>query len=130
MAAVINGNRMFCTNCKGDFFLVLPIPLTEMVITMRDFTKLHKGCAKHYSESEIKHLTKKNMNTYTIYNSPTDYPNTYVARRFEIENVPIAKEVFMVDTDLDKIRTKLSEMGLFKIPRDESDDEKIVETWL
>lgn len=130
MAAVINGNRMFCTNCKGEFFLFLPIPLTEMVSTMKNFTRLHKVCKKHFSESEIKHLTKRNMNLYTIYNSPTDYPDTYVARRFEVENTPIAKEIFMIDTDLENIRTKLSEMGLFLIPRDESDDKKIVETWL
>ena len=73
------------------------------------------------------------MNLYTIYDSPTDYPNTYVARRWQVigtENEPVAMEVFMVDADLDKIRDKLFGMGLFKIPRDESDDQKIVETWL
>lgn len=73
------------------------------------------------------------MNLYTIYDSPTDYPDTYVVRRWEVvanEKDPVAKEVFMVDTDLFKIRTVLLNMGLFLIPRDESDDEKIVETWL
>ncbi|HEY6143704.1 MAG TPA: hypothetical protein VIV55_09870 [Flavobacterium sp.] len=133
MAAVINGNRMFCTNCKGEFFLILPIGLTEMVSTMRTFEKLHKGCTKHFSESETKHLIEKNMNLYTIYNSPTDYPDTYVARRWQVvpsENKPDAMDIFTIDKDLDNIRKKLSEMGLIRIPRDESDDEKIVETWL
>lgn len=104
-----------------------------MCATMNAFTKLHKGCKKYYSESEIKHLTKKNMDLYTIYDSPTDYPNTYIARRWKVEapeNEPVAMEVFMVDSDLDKIRIKLREMGLFKIPRDESDDKNIIETWL
>ena len=133
MASLINGNRMFCTHCKGDFYLVLPMPLTEMCATMRAFTKLHKGCKQHYTNNTIKHLIKKNMNLYTIYNSPTDYPDTFVARRWEVvppENEPVAMEVFMVDADLDKIREKLFGMGLFKVPRDESDDQKIVETWL
>jgi hypothetical protein len=73
------------------------------------------------------------MNLYTIYDSPTDYPNTYVARRWEIvspDNVPTAMEVFMIDADLQKIRDKLFLMGLFPIPRAETDDKKIVETWL
>ena len=132
MASLINGNRMFCTNCKGEFNLVLPIGLTEMCQIMRAFTRLHKGCKKHFAESAMKHLITKNMNLYTIYNSPTDYPDTYVCRRWKIdhENNPVAMEVFMVCTDLEKIRNKLFEMGLFKIPRDESDDKKIVETWL
>jgi hypothetical protein len=133
MAALINGKRMFCTNCKGDFYLVLPIGLTEMCQTMKAFTRLHKGCEKHFSESEIKHLIKKNMNLYTVYNSPTDYPDTYVVRRWEVvppENEPKAMEVFMIDADLKKIRSELSKKGLFKIPRDESDDQKIVETWV
>lgn len=73
------------------------------------------------------------MNLYTIYNSPTDYPNTYVVRRWEIvtpENVPKAMNIVMIGSDLDFIRNALREMGLFVIPRDASDDEKIVETWL
>lgn len=73
------------------------------------------------------------MNLYTIYNSPIDYPNTFVVRRWEVvppENKPIAKNIVMIGSDLDFIRNALREMGLFVIPRDESDDEKIVETWL
>jgi len=73
------------------------------------------------------------MELYTIYDSPTDYPNTYVCRRWEVlapENVPVAMNVVIIDTDLDKIRNQLREIGLFRIPRDESDDKKIVETWL
>ncbi len=53
MPPLINGNRMFCTNCGGEFFLVLPMPLTEVVSTMRAFTRLHKECSKHYPEKPI-----------------------------------------------------------------------------
>jgi len=73
------------------------------------------------------------MNLYTIYDSPTDYPNTYVCRRWEVlapENVPVAMNVVIIGQNLDIIRKELREMGLFRIPRDESDDKKIVETWL
>jgi hypothetical protein len=73
------------------------------------------------------------MNLYTVYDSPTDYPNTYVVRRWEVvasNNKPVAMEVFMVDADLNKIRSKLREKGLVALHRDESDDKKIVETWI
>jgi hypothetical protein len=53
MASLISGNRMFCTNCKGEFLLVLPIGLTEACVTMRAFIRLHKECYKHYPEKEI-----------------------------------------------------------------------------
>lgn len=73
------------------------------------------------------------MNLYVVYKSPTDYPDTYVCRRWEIDfpdNKLFAMEVFMIDDDLDKIRTELRKKGLFKISRVEGDDEKIVETWV
>ncbi len=73
------------------------------------------------------------MNLYTIYNNPTDYPDTYVVRRWEIvapENKPTPKNVVIIGSDLNEIRSALREMGLYVIPRDETDDEKIVETWL
>jgi hypothetical protein len=133
MASLINGNRMFCTNCKGDFFLILPIGLTEMCEIMRAFTKLHKDCKKHYTESETNHLIKNNMNLYTVYESPSDYPDNFVVRRWEIvapDNVPVAKNVVIIGQNLDIIRKELREMGLFRIPRDVSDDKKIVETWV
>lgn len=73
------------------------------------------------------------MDLYTIYYDTLDYPHTYVCRRFKIEyleNKPIAKEVFMIDDDLEKIREALYIKGLFPITRDENDDPKIIETWL
>lgn len=73
------------------------------------------------------------MNLYTVYESPTDYPDKYVVRRWEVEapdNVPTAKNVVMIGSDLNEIRNALQKIGLFVIPRDESDDKKIVETWI
>ena len=72
------------------------------------------------------------MDLYTIYYDTLDFPNTYVCRRFRIEqpeNQPIAKEVFMVDDNLEKIREALYYMLMVRIPRDENDDPKIIETW-
>jgi len=73
------------------------------------------------------------MNLYTVYNSPIDYPDTYVVRRWEVvppDNEPTAMNIIMIGSDLNKIRSALRQMGLYAIPRDESDDKKIVETWV
>ncbi len=73
------------------------------------------------------------MNLYTIYDSPRDFPDTYIVRRWEVvdnEKEPVAREVFMVDKDLDKIRAELQKKGLLAFQRDEDDDAKIVETWI
>jgi len=73
------------------------------------------------------------MNLYTVYESPSDYPDNFVVRRWEIvapDNVPVAMNVVIIGQNLDIIRKELREMGLFRIPRDVSDDKKIIETWL
>ena len=73
------------------------------------------------------------MNLYTVYNSPSDYPDKFVVRRFEIvppKNEPVAKNVVIIGNDLEEIRGALRQMGLFPIPRDETDDIKIIETWV
>ncbi len=65
MSSLISGNRMFCTNCKGEFFLILPMSITEVCKRMRAFTRLHDGCYKIYPDPEndkisIKQHGKKN----------------------------------------------------------------------
>lgn len=73
------------------------------------------------------------MNLYTVYDSPNDYPNKYVVRRWEVSNElkdPIAMNIIIIGNDLEEIRKQLVSMGLFSIPRHETDDKKIIETWL
>lgn len=65
---------------------------------------------------------------WTVYNSPTDHPGLYVARR-SVDGTPTADVIF--DADFAILRSKLAAKGLrFLAPRSPGDDPKIVETWI
>lgn len=73
------------------------------------------------------------MNLYTVYNSPSDYPNDYVVRRWQIteqSKAPVAMNIIIIGKNLAEIRKQLAAMGLYQIPRDVTDDKNIVETWI
>jgi hypothetical protein len=70
---------------------------------------------------------------FTIYNSPKDYPNTYVARLWTIDSgKPVSTKYFVVNKNLDILRSLLPiyELGLVCFERNTNDDLCIVETWL
>jgi len=68
---------------------------------------------------------------WTVYNRPTDYPHSFVARRFEVDaDGVVATDTVVVSGDPARLRRHLQKMGLVSLHRDESDDPKIVETWL
>lgn len=64
---------------------------------------------------------------WTIYDHPRDYPNSYVARRFENDR-PTADH--MVSPDIESLREQMRQRGLALLSRDQADDPSIVETWL
>lgn len=65
------------------------------------------------------------LEIYTVYENPTDYPGKFVVRKFVLDK----------PTDWVKVADTLPEaratmpLGLFGMPRDPSDDPKIIETW-
>lgn len=71
-------------------------------------------------------MTKNNLQIWTVYDHPLDYPLFYVARRFDglVETNDI-----MTNTNLEVIRCDLSSMGLVHLMRSDSDDPKIIECW-
>jgi hypothetical protein len=72
------------------------------------------------------------MDSWTIYDHPTDYPDCFVARRFELgkgpEPVPTAEVV--TSPDIEPLRRRFMRSGLVRFRRAPSDDSKIVETWM
>lgn len=67
------------------------------------------------------------MEIFVIYNNPTDYPGSFVVRRFEnliADEVPI-----IVTTSLINARFAVP-IDKICIARDESDDKCIIESWL
>lgn len=69
---------------------------------------------------------------WTVYDHPTDYPEKYVARRFEVDRSgPKPTDSIIIAPDLDSLRAILAlDLHLVCLARSEEDDPKIVETWL
>jgi len=73
------------------------------------------------------------MMTYTVYENPADFPGRFVVRRWMITRHsadPIAvKEPHAVCLTLETARQSIP-AGLYRLPRENSDDACIVETWI
>ena len=67
------------------------------------------------------------LSLWTIYDHPRDYPRSYVARRFELDQ-PTGEH--MVSPDIASLRDEMMRRGLTCLMRDPTDDACIVETWL
>jgi hypothetical protein len=68
-----------------------------------------------------------------IYEQPLEHPDGFIARRFEVgKEVPGLHGPTMdtVTGDLETIRDIFQRAGLFRLPRADSDEPAIVETWV
>lgn len=72
------------------------------------------------------------LNIWTIYDSPSDYPGTYVARKWQVRagGTLVATGDSIVIKDLDLLRRTMQAMGLVCFDRHKDDDPVIVEAWL
>lgn len=77
------------------------------------------------------------LDMWTVYDHPTDYPNDFVARRHVLRTgVPNSKPMSeatsdaIISKDLEKIRGQLRGAGLMCVPRMQGDEPQIVEVWL
>jgi hypothetical protein len=72
------------------------------------------------------------LNIWTIYDHPRDFPDNFVARRFETGSgnpAPGVTDDVLVG-ELALMRLAFQRAGLTCLTRNEGDDRKIVETWL
>ena len=67
------------------------------------------------------------LSLWTIYDHPSDYPDSYVARRFELDQLTPG---VVVSSDLEELRAHFIPMGLTCLTRSPEDAPQIVETWL
>lgn len=81
-------------------------------------------------KAEDEKAEKRELEMYCVYARPLDYPGKFVARRMVIRpgTVEMAEVVVVKDT-LGEVRASLPR-GMYRIPRDSSDDPVIVETWM
>jgi len=69
---------------------------------------------------------------WTVYDHPKDYPDKYVARRFDVgrDGTKMSNSIIIAG-DLEVLRTILAiEMQLTCLPRSKDDDAVILETWV
>jgi hypothetical protein len=70
------------------------------------------------------------LDTYTIYDHPSDYPDGFVVRRFRVmPGGPVATNDVWGAPTLEVARSAVPP-GLYCMERSEGDDPCIVETWL
>jgi hypothetical protein len=69
---------------------------------------------------------------WTVYDHPLDYPDKFVARRFDVDaSGPRPSASVIVASDLETLRNILAfEMHLTCLSRNEEDEPQIVESWL
>ena len=68
---------------------------------------------------------------WTVYDHPSDYPDSYVARRFDVDaDGPRPSDQVIAAPELAIIRKSLHAFGLVPLGREPGDDPKIVETWI
>lgn len=67
---------------------------------------------------------------WVVYDRPSDYPDSFVARRFVTPPEPRPTAEFRTAHDIDELREHFVRLGLAKLDRDLTDDPKIVEVWL
>jgi hypothetical protein len=76
-----------------------------------------------------KALAQGDLLTWTIYDHPSDFPYHYVVRPHSARlNKPLT--VHFQHAQLEHVRGALEHLGLTCLPRAESDDPCIVETWI
>jgi hypothetical protein len=82
------------------------------------------------SESQRDAWVRNVLNIWTVYDHPAEFPYSYVARRFEVDEGGSRPTDDIVQGELQIIRESFRYCGLVCLLRAEADDPKIVECWL
>jgi hypothetical protein len=72
----------------------------------------------------------KRLPMWVIYDHPKDWPKFYVARLHYSLPQPEPTGSIILIRDLEELRDWMQERGYICMPRDESDDPVIIETWM
>lgn len=86
--------------------------------------------AKQIAEMHAASVERGNLSIWTVYDHPKDFPNSYVARRFEVGQDGAHPTNDIVQGDLTIIRKSFRQCGLVRFDRNETDEPQIMESWL
>lgn len=78
-------------------------------------------------------MTDVLMSTWTVYDHPADYPNSYVARRFEVipgQLEPRRTNDLYLARDIEQMNQHFERLGLAFLSRFEADEPQIMGVWM
>lgn len=70
------------------------------------------------------------LNIWTVFDRPKDFPESYVARRFEVTAAGSVPTDDIFQGELSSLRENFRRCGLTCLTRQEQDEPQIVECWL
>ena len=83
---------------------------------------------KYMTEAEA--MKEGRLSMWTIYSHPTDFPHSYVARRFDVGEDGALPTPDIIQGELRALRSSFRAAGLHCLTRQRQDEPQIVETWL
>ena len=84
-----------------------------------------------FAETNREARDKGILSIWTVFDHPSDFPHTFVARRFEAGKGTSGGPTDDVITgDLAMIRTSMEMCGLFRMQRAPIDPLNVIETWM
>jgi len=70
---------------------------------------------------------KHNFTMWVLYDHPEDFPDHYIARRY---NLTVPTENYITNVKLESLRIRLESEGYIRISRTIDDDPCVVECWI
>lgn len=67
---------------------------------------------------------------WIVFEKPDDYPNSWVARRWLVYDVPQPTPEHLISPSLDVLEDVLLRMGFAKLARSPEDDPAVLSTWV
>ena len=76
-------------------------------------------------------MTQESLSLWTVYDHPKDFPDAFVARRFDVyPGMVLPTSAVLSASELQPIRETLSEQGFLPMPACSGDDPVIIEVWV
>lgn len=72
-------------------------------------------------------FSKFKLPLITVYKNPLDYPDSYVARLWDVD---VVQNIFIVKDTLEEIREAIPTHRFYRLIREPWDEDIVVETWV
>jgi hypothetical protein len=82
------------------------------------------------AKSQWQAAQRGQLTIWTIYDRPSDHPEGYIARRFEVGGGNTVATPEILTGDIEDLRQAFWKAGLMKLKRQDGDEPQIVESWV